>query len=256
MPSLVTLLTDFGLQDSYVAEMKAVLLSSTKIPIVDITHDIPAFDLIWGAFQLLRAHAHFPKGTCHVAIVDPGVGTTRKAIYVQTKRYHFVGPDNGVLLWAVQECERVEKAKAKIYEIAVDGATLPTFHGRDVFAPFVVKLLKGKVGSKLKAVKAMQGKIFPTAKKVGNLWQGEILGHDRFGNVITSIAHGKNTSAKAQLAAWREKIESVNNYSEIPQRMTALIRGSHGFWEVACKQASAWRVLNVERGDRVTLEFV
>jgi S-adenosyl-L-methionine hydrolase (adenosine-forming) len=253
MELVVTLLTDFGLQDSYASEVKGQLLSSGKrSQLIDISHEVPPFDIRWGAFQLFRSHAYFPKGTYHLAIVDPGVGSARKAIYVRTKRYHFVGPDNGILLWAVQECEKVEKAKAKIWEIPIPDDVLPTFHGRDVFAPFVTKLWKGK-SLKLKPVKNMEGKSFPLTKVSGGHVEGEIIGHDRFGNIITSVPHQGSKNAEAQLTAWREKILSVESYSSIRDGRAGMVRGSHGFWEIACHRQSAWRLLNVELGDRVTV---
>src|SRR5262245_18985246 len=118
---LITLLTDFGLADAYVGEMKAVLLSSKKPPnIVDITHQITPFDIRNGAFQLLRSYDFFPEDTFHLAVVDPGVGSDRNCIYVKTERYHFIGPDNGLLIWAIRECERRDKKKAEAYIIPVE----------------------------------------------------------------------------------------------------------------------------------------
>src|SRR5581483_9825332 len=102
MPPIFTLLTDFGIADSYVAEMKAAILTrEPRAILVDISHEVPAYGIEAGAFQLLRAHAHFPRGTRHIAVVDPGVGSSRLPIYVRTRDYHFIGPDNGLLLWAV-----------------------------------------------------------------------------------------------------------------------------------------------------------
>src|SRR5262245_10443235 len=104
MPQIISFLSDFGLRDSYVAEVKAVLLSGFPGAIVvDITHEVPSFDVEAGAFNLYRAYRHFPKGSWHLAVVDPGVGTERRAIYVEAHGHHFVGPDNGILRWAAGE---------------------------------------------------------------------------------------------------------------------------------------------------------
>ena len=119
---VVSLLTDFGEYDSYVAEVKAVLLNlAPSLTLVDITHQVSPFEIEEGAFQLLRSHHWFPLGTFHLAIVDPGVGTSRLPIYVKTRHFHFIGPtDNGPLLWAVQALRET------------GGATMPRF-GKSLF---------------------------------------------------------------------------------------------------------------------------
>src|ERR1041385_12602 len=114
MAGLISFLSDFGLRDTYVAEVKAVFLSELPdATVVDLTHEVPAFDIEAGAFHLLRAYHAFPPGACNLAGVDPGVGSSRRAIYVEVGSYSFVGPDNGVLLWAVRDCERREGSLAQ-----------------------------------------------------------------------------------------------------------------------------------------------
>ena len=165
MPQLVTLLTDFGTEDSYVAEMKAILFSQLPtLNVVDITHHIPPFDIERGAFQLLRSYGWFPAPTYHLAVVDPGVGSQRKCLYISTAHGHFIGPDNGVLLWAVRDAERRKKKPALIYEIPVPPETLPTFNGRDVLAPFLANLLRGKK-MRLRRLEQMAGREFPLPQK-------------------------------------------------------------------------------------------
>ncbi len=249
----VTFLSDFGLADPYVAEVKAVLLGSgTSAQVIDLTHGIPPFAIQWGAFQLLRSHSYFPKGTIHLGVVDPGVGSSRKGIWVKTRDYHFVGPDNGLLRWAVEACEDREGKKAVAMEIEIPKGTGPTFHGRDVFAPFVVNLLKGK-STKLKVIKKMEGRSFPFAQKQGEKLTGEILGWDRFGNLVTSIPVAGKGKVQARLAGSREPIPEVANYLEIESGKVALIRGSHGFWEIATRSGSAAEILRSQAGDPVTL---
>ena len=132
---MITLTSDFGLKDPYVAEMKGVILTiNPNATIIDITHDVEKFDIRMGAFMLASAAPYFSKGTVHLAVVDPGVGTERRAILVQTKQGFFVGPDNGVLMLAAKN-QGIEHT----YELSNPKFMLPkvsaTFHGRDIFAP-------------------------------------------------------------------------------------------------------------------------
>jgi len=249
----VTFLSDFGLMDPYVAEVKAVLLGAgDTVQILDLTHEVAPFTVNWGAFQLLRSYKYFPKGTVHLAVVDPGVGSPRKALWVKTRDYQFVGPDNGLLRWAVEECEKREKKKAVISEILVGKEVGPTFHARDVFAPFIVSLLRGKK-AKTKPLKAMQGKSLPTPTKQGDKWVGEILGQDRFGNLVTSLPFDGKTNFQGRLAGSREGIPVVTNYLQIEKGRIAIIPGSHGFWEIAARHESAAKILHCHAGDPVTL---
>jgi len=252
MAHLVTLLSDFGIEDSYSGEVKAILLSGKDIKIVDITHQVPPFDTTWGAFQLLRSYRYFPENTYHLTVIDPGVGSSRTSLYIRTQNYHFVGPDNGVLLWAVQDCERREKKKARIFEIPAKEKLLPTFHGRDLFAPFIVEHIKNPK-LKLKSLSHMEGREFPMFRQLPECQVGEIIGKDRFGNIITSIPFGNATKAEAQVGGWRQKLTTAENYAEIAEGTAAIIRGSHGFWEIACKKNSAWELLNVETADQVII---
>lgn len=253
MARLITFLSDFGLQDSYVAEVKAVLLSKApQIPVVDISHQVPSYNIEWASFQLRRSYGYFPKGTVHLVVVDPGVGTSRKSLYVKTKDYEFVGPDNGVLAWAVHDCEAREKRKAEIFEIPVPKSAGTTFHGRDVFAPFLANLLNKKAG-KLKKLKSLLGREFPEAKKTSGRWVGEILGWDQFGNLVTSIPYEKCHHGEARVAGLRDTIPECPNYMGIEEGKVGLIRGSHGFWEISRRMGSAADLLRVKPGDTVTV---
>ncbi|HSV49360.1 MAG TPA: SAM-dependent chlorinase/fluorinase, partial [Candidatus Acidoferrales bacterium] len=140
---MITLTTDFGLKDPYVAEMKGVILTiNPKAGIVDISHLVDKYSVRMGAFILASAAPYFPKGTVHVAVVDPGVGTERRAILIETKQAYFVGPDNGVLMLAAQA-----QGIKHIYELSNPKFMLSmvssTFHGRDIFAPASTHLDKG-----------------------------------------------------------------------------------------------------------------
>lgn len=242
--STLALLTDFGLDDTYVAEVKAVLLGAgPHLRWVDITHSVAPYDVEGGGFQLLRSHSHFPKGTCFLGVVDPGVGSHRRAVWVRTRDYDFVGPDNGLLKWAVEACH----GNKEIREIPIPPGTLPTFHGRDVFAPFVVGLAQGKPGKTTK-LESLVGDSLPRPKAEGSGWNGEILAVDRYGNLVTNLPLGMAIQ-NAQIG--RARFTRAAHYAAIPAGRAALIQGSHGFWEVSCRNASAAKHLGAARGDRI-----
>src|SRR5919202_2348199 len=138
MPPLVTLLTDFGTADGYVAEMKGVILTrAPEAEVVDVTHDIPAQDVESGRLAVARYWRRFPEGTVHVAVVDPGVGSPRAALAVESDGRWLVGPDNGLLSPALLV------AGARAVALRVPAGASPTFHGRDVFAPAAAELALG-----------------------------------------------------------------------------------------------------------------
>src|SRR5688572_2722923 len=142
MPPIVTLLTDFGLRDSYVGEVKGVLLSlAPRVELVDVTHDIAPGDVRAAQYVLGRAWPHFPAGTVHLAVVDPGVGGARRALAAEVAGHYFVGPDNGILSWLPDH--------AKFVSLATPAGASATFHARDVFAPAAAALANGTALSHL-----------------------------------------------------------------------------------------------------------
>ena len=190
MHSIITLLTDFGLKDTYVAQMKGVILSiSPETKIVDITHQIPPQNIIQAAYQLSTLTKYFPKKTIHVVVVDPGVGSERKAIVIQTKKSLLVGPDNGVLTLTAEE-----EGITKIVEITNKKYMLnkisTTFHARDIFAPAAAFLPKGislsDLGSELDS-QDIEYLPIEKAKIIGKKIVGQIIHIDRFGNAVTNI---------------------------------------------------------------------
>jgi len=250
---IVTLTTDFGTHDSYVAEVKAVLLAKhPDLTLVDITHEVPPYDVEAGAFQLLRSHLWFPPSTYHLAVVDPGVGTDRKPIYVQTRDFHFVGPDNGLLLWAVRACERRDGVAARWFEIPRAPGMKATFHGRDLFAPFVAMHLE-RPDSSFPELTEVEGREFPRHVIYEGAWIGQVVHIDRYGNLITSISLSDFENASAEVASLNGRIASVRSYLDIEQGTVGLIRGSHGYWEIAARMGSAAKLLGVKKGERVTV---
>jgi S-adenosyl-L-methionine hydrolase (adenosine-forming) len=185
---IITLLTDFGLSDAYVAMMKGVILSINKnAELIDITHSINTGSILQGAYILKETFSYFPVGTVHVAVVDPGVGSGRRIIAVNAAGHFFTGPDNGIL-WPI-----IEKYKdVTIYELTEDKYFRPrvtsTFHGRDVFAPVAAHISLGLDINQLgRPVKDPEKLELPLPFKHDNTLTGQITRIDNFGNLITNI---------------------------------------------------------------------
>jgi S-adenosyl-L-methionine hydrolase (adenosine-forming) len=241
---VITLTTDFGSKDWFVGTMKGVMLGiAPRATLVDITHEIAPGDLRGGAFALGASYRFFPKGTVHLVVVDPGVGSARRAIAVQTADYCFVGPDNGVLSWALAR----EPVKA-IHALENDRYFLHpvsrTFHGRDIFAPVAAHLSRGlelrKVGP---ALKEMVRLAWPHPQAEGRGVRGEVVYLDRFGNAITNIDADKVRRLGAgPLAVWlgRKRLCAVAEfYQAVPQGHAVAVVGSSGFLEIAVNGGSA-----------------
>jgi S-adenosylmethionine hydrolase len=253
--NMITLTTDFGLKDPYVGEMKGVILSiNPKSNIVDITHDVEKFNTRMGAFTLASAATYFPKGTIHLAVVDPRVGTERRAILVQTKEGFFVGPDNGVLMLAAQ-AQDIEH----IYEISNQKFMLPnisnTFHGRDIFAPVAAHLDKGIAPSKFgQEITDATTPNFTSIERKNSILIGEILHVDSFGNLITNIDQKDLSQAKTitvNLHHVSLQLALAKTYAQAKPKEPLALIGSHDFLEVALNQASFAEKYRVRAGDRI-----
>jgi len=259
---VVTLLSDFGLKDPYVAEMKAVILSiCPETQIVDISHGIEKFNIRMGAFVLASAAPYFPPDTIHVTVVDPGVGTQRRPIIVETRRCLYVGPDNGLLVLAAQR-----EGIHHVYNISDPRYMLPlvsrTFHGRDVFAPVAAHLAKGcspsEFGPEIHDY-AIPKFAKPYSKK-GELF-GEVLHIDDFGNVISNISvedlekmgicEGGLLRVKLKGEALTLKLCSA--YGEAPVKTPLAIIGSGDFLEVSINQGDASQAFKVKIGNSVRI---
>lgn len=259
MRRIITLCTDFGLRDGYVAAMKGVILSiAPEARLVDISHDVTRQSIREGAFLLNTACRCFPSGTVHLVVIDPGVGGSRRAMAIETGRFLFVGPDNGVLTSAL-------RGEALIGAVALTNRTYwrhgevsHTFHGRDVFAPVAAHLANGVPLAALGAPIDDPLLLCPTKPELRA--DGGIVGHvvhvDRFGNVITDIPETmlsgsqdwQITVGKAKTVGLRETYESVG-----PGELLALT-GSHGCLEIAVREGDAAHVSGASVGDIVTLK--
>lgn len=255
-PRIITLTSDFGLSDHYVGTMKGVILSRCpNAVIVDITHDLPPFSILAGAYAISQAASFFPPGTVHVIVVDPGVGTERKAILVQAGDQLFVAPDNGLLTLIFDRHK-----DATVREITNRALWLEspsqTFHGRDIFSPVAAFLARGKakpedVGPVLDIPNRFRD---ITARQVKQgVWEGVVLSTDRFGNVITNFL--ANTSSKTFIVDVNS--HQINHFhktfGEAPPGVPFVYHGSSGFLEIGINQLSAAKALGVSPGERITL---
>ena len=241
MMSVVTFLSDFGLKDAYVAQVKAVILSG--IPdarIIDITHDIAPFNIISAGWLLAKSFRFFPPSTVHLVVVDPGVGTGRAILTMRKEEHVFVGPDNGIFsfLYPADDVREVTWRP--------EGAVSSTFHGRDIFAPLVVKMLTGHG-------LPMQG--MPKADPVSLDVKSPMVVHiDTFGNVITNIGCD-NLREGCVISISGEDIDHVaHSFAEIPQGKIGLICGSASTVEIVANKANAAVILGAEVGMSISVQ--
>jgi S-adenosylmethionine hydrolase len=257
--AIITLLTDFGMQDGFVGTMKGVICSiHPQASIVDITHDIPPQDIREAAFVLRNAYGYFPPGTIHVAVVDPGVGSARHPVVVETARYLFVGPDNGLFAYIY----RMEQ-NARVTAITNTAYCLPrisrTFHGRDVFAPVAGHLAAGVKPADCGPPLAdyVRGEVSEPDYRPDRI-AGHVLHVDRFGNLITDIPEEAVIRYTAK-GAFRVEVGKIRldrlcgSYAEVPPGHPLAIIGSAGLLEIAVNGGEAAARLDVRRGDPVTL---
>lgn len=216
-PRVITLLTDFGNQDAYVGIMKGVIAGINPFAnIVDICHSVPPQDVFNGAYLLYTSYKYFPRKTIHVAVVDPGVGSRRDIVCVETKDYFFLVPDNGLLSFIIQN----EKPKS-IFRITNNKYFLPspsnTFHGRDVFAPVAAHLSLGakpqQLGIKINQLEQLDIPK-PVPKKAGQV-EGQIIYIDRFGNLITNIKEEHMLNRERGTGMWWQKSDVGSKKSEV-----------------------------------------
>lgn len=246
MRPIITLLTDFGTADGYVGEMKGVLLTlAPEAQIVDITHETPPQDVDHARLTLARVWRRFPVGTIHIVIVDPGVGSSRRALAVASNEQYLVGPDNGVLSPALLI------AGPRIVALPVPVRASATFHGRDVFAPTAAALARGEAVESL-GIKVRDAVIrrTPEAHRAsdGGL-AGEVIVVDRFGNAVTNLIGLRGGVVEVAGTA----IPVRHTYAEVGPGAPVAVVGSTGFIEIAVRDGDAARTLGIARGARVTL---
>jgi len=259
---IVTLTTDFGLNDHFIGAMKGVILSiEPDAHIVDICHAVQAFDVLDGALSISQAYSYFPSGAVHVVVVDPGVGTARRPIVVTSERHHFVAPDNGVLSLIYQREERLSVRHVTGEHYFLQPVS-QTFHARDIFAPVAAYLAKGvdpaKFGEEVSDFVRFSA---PKPKAVNETTlRGVVLKVDRFGNLITNIAppdapmlFGANPSGFKIVVGSREITEIKDAYAQGAPGEVFGILGSMGYLEIAANRGAAAQIMGVGKGADVNI---
>lgn len=260
--SLITLLTDFGDRDYFVASMKGVILGiNPQARIVDISHHVAPHQVEDAAYLLKSCYRYFPDGTVHVAVVDPGVGSTRRPLLVTSSRFFFVAPDNGILTHIYKEESSVEvrQIENKQYRLDSEGAT---FDGRDLFAPAAAWLTKGQVpGSFGRFVRDYVELPVLEPSWEGGALVGRIMYVDHFGNLISNLTlvHLKEAQAVTKRATVTIRIGGMAiegltaSYSEGTKETPHALINSNGLVEIFLKEGSAAAWLKVGRGERIEI---
>lgn len=252
---IITLLTDFGTQDYFVGAMKGMILSiNESVDIVDITHEIPAQDIRAAAFTLKNYYKHFLQGTIHVCVVDPGVGSTRRAVLVETEDCCFIAPDNGLLSFVLAEQQEFRAFEIENKEFFHHPVS-QTFHGRDIFAPVAAHLSNGvtpdNFGREISDLVTFE--INEPRQITETRLEGEILHIDHFGNLVTNFKT-ENLPGKFNLEVNKKVIEKHQRfYGEAKKSEVFAITGSAGFLEIVAFQDSAEKLLQVKTGEKVYL---
>lgn len=275
----IALLTDFGTTDWFVGTMKGVIASiNPKAQVIDLCHDIPPGDIKAGAFALLASYRYFPRGTIFVAVVDPGVGGPRDAMLAEAHGCHFIGPDNGVLAYALSggppgtggarqgafafKTHLAEPPGHRMRAIENPEYRLPgggnTFHGRDVFAPAAAHLSAGKTaGSFGKKKETFVELPFPVPFRFKGKVSGEIVHIDRFGNAITNLtprdleALPEKARKGIVVKARGKGFPLCGFYAEAGEGKPLAVAGSCGFLELSLNSGNAARKFGLKRGDPV-----
>jgi S-adenosylmethionine hydrolase len=246
--TLVTLLTDFGTSDSYVAEVKGVLLSAAPaVTLVDVTHAVPPGDVRAGAYILGRIWHRFPSGTVHLAVVDPGVGTRRAALAVAAHDHYFVGPDNGLLTMVLRD------AAVQVVALPTPDGASPTFHGRDVFAPAAAALARGapltQLGEPFTGIP--ERLVYSEPHHEGKGVVGQVVYVDRFGTLVTNLTPELVPPYAVIEVEGLEVGPLRRTFGDVPTGGLVAYLGSGGQIEIAVRDGSAARRLGIGVGGRI-----
>jgi len=258
---IITLTTDFGLSDHFAGVMKGVILGICPgTELVDISHEVGPFGISEGAFLVAQSYPYFPRGTVHVVVVDPGVGTSRRPILAEAAGQRFVAPDNGVLsLIYAQEKHRVRWVTAERY---FRQPVSQTFHGRDIFAPVAAHLARGIAPARMgKLITDYMRLHFERPVRTARRgWTGTVLKIDRFGNLITNFAASEFAEVEKRPFEMAVGLETVRrlarNYAECGPGELFVIGGSSGYLEISSSQASAAKILGCGVGAPVELRIL
>ena len=263
---IITLTTDFGNDDPFDGVMKGVILGiCPNVEIVDLTHNISPQNIYQANFLLQSCYEYFPKGTIHICVVDPGVGSLRKPILIETKKYYFIGPDNGIFTGIIE----IEREEIKtVIELTEKKYWLPnvshTFHGRDIFAPVAGHLAKMFLEISQRGISTFGKSIskddlvrLPTHKliKTKNSFEGIVQYIDHFGNIITNIP---NKDIKDKITGRVKGFNFdrlVSNFAEGEDGKPTAIKGSSGYIEIFIYKGNASKLTSVNVGDKVDVKY-
>lgn len=258
---VLTLTTDFGLNDHFVGVMKGVILGiNPQVQLVDISHGVQSHDVLDGALAIAQAYHYFPAGTVHLVVVDPGVGSARRPILAVSGKHSFIAPDNGVLSLVYEREERVT-----VYHIEASHYYLQpvsnTFHGRDIFAPIAAWVSKGVEGAKVGTeITDFVRFAVPKPKRDGATVKGVVLKVDRFGNLVTNVTPEFVPELFAQqppaftLTVGKATAKAMrSNYAQAAAGEIFAIVGSMGYVEISANRAPASQLAGVGRGAEVVL---
>ncbi|MHC4546050.1 MAG: SAM hydrolase/SAM-dependent halogenase family protein [Planctomycetota bacterium] len=240
---MIVLLTDFG-KSEYVGVMKGVIYKiACDTKIVDLCHDISPQNIIEASWLLKNNYKYFPKGATFCCVVDPGVGTERKALAVKTEDFYFVAPDNG-LLWETLKHQRI----IEIRQIPVPPDASRTFHGRDVFAKAAINIDLGNfndVGEKIKEIETLE--LYQSQR------QGLVVRIDRFGNIVTNLPKLDKDKYSVRIDGKKYLMNYYPNYNSAKDNELFLIEGSSNTLEISLKNESADDKLHVKVGEKITI---
>jgi hypothetical protein len=273
MSPVITLTTDFGYDDAYVAAVKGAILNINPVAtIVDVSHSIKPQDILQAAFVLSAVYRYFPKETVHVAIVDPGVGSDRRGIILKTPSAIFVGPDNGIFSYVIDDLfspesrsviEQTHGLTEIVFKTGLEAAAItdprfwrhpvsPTFHGRDVFAPVAAGLSLGislyEFGEKINSLHVLPVPK-PSLDPDGNLI-GQVIHIDRFGNLIVNIRSNSLPGKNVVIEVGGQRIQGISDYYAQKEGIMAVV-GSSGYLEISLRDGSARDFLGIEEGDEI-----
>jgi S-adenosyl-L-methionine hydrolase (adenosine-forming) len=261
-PRIITLTTDFGVVEHYVAAMKGVIYSiNPSVQLVDVTNSVQSFDILDGAIAISQAYSYFPPDTVHLVVVDPGVGGARRPLVAKIGQHVFVGPDNGVfsLVYEREEAVSVREITAEHY---FRQPVSSTFHGRDIFAPAAAYISKGveldKFGEEITDyVRFAAPKPKPAG---GNAWKAIVLKVDKFGNLITNLTPKDvpqlfdSTARAFKITVGKVEVTKLrSNYVDGAQGEIFCLLGSTGFLEISANRNSAARLAEANKGSEVSI---
>jgi len=251
---IITLITDFGTADGYVGAMKGVILSiNPRAVIVDISHDIQPQNILQAVHVLDSTHPYYPRDSIHVVVVDPGVGTDRKALVMRTRKAFFIAPDNGVLSHVdEQKLEAVAITNSRFWRKPVSA----TFHGRDIFAPVAAQLSLGtaiaEFGEPVSSLVVLP-RSSPNVEEDGTI-VGHVIHIDRFGNLITDVRRGLIPAGDIRVEMKGHSIKGLSGTYAEGNGLVALV-GSDDSLEIGLRNGNAASFLNAALGDRIEIRL-